>query len=415
MTHPMGRSLAGLVVAGFSAALSAWAQDYEAVPSLKSSDFLAPEWLSSDLHKIAPEARFEQALIVFSITSAHGTEEVAGIEMTKRRVREIHATEVLREKRLAGAAVEGITDEGISTAKTLVGAAKKPVQTIFNIPKGLTSIAKRSASSVENQVKTGGNYTGGPIKDWFKVSEPKLDLARELGVDPYSDYEPLQKQLGRLAGTSAVSGIGLRLIVPGDGIIAAADAGEAASKLNDVYRTLPSQLFQENVKMLEELGIPKERASQFLASDVYSPADQSVIIRSLAEIKPAQGVDAYLDAAQAAPDQAHGFMFRRSTELLLAYHRAGNAVSAVGAFGNFPVAIGKSGRLILPLYSDRVYWTEGASNVATALKAGESEGGFSGTDLVATGEFSERSQRELSSKGFKLIPKQPLSAATPAN
>lgn len=391
-------------VAGWVAvAVPLSAQDFEAPPSLHASEVLEPVWLKSSLHEVSPVVGCDHGLIVFTLQSPAGLEEIAGIELLKRRVREIHATAALAEKSTAGAAVKGIVDEGEGTAKTLVGAVKQPVKTLFDIPKGLAAIAKRSVGSVENKMKAGGQYTGGPVQDWFKVSQPKLTLAAGLGVDPYSDYEPLQKQLDRLATTAAVSGIGLRLLVPGDGIIAAANAGDLASQFNDVYRTLPSQLFQENVKLLGDLGISKDRASQFLSSMVYSPADQSTIVRALAVIKPAEGVDAFLDAAETVANQGQGFLFRRSTELLRKHHESGASLTAVCRFGDNPAAIGKDGRLVIPVYVDRVYWTPQACATSQAVKAAEKQGGFTGTDLVLASEVSRRACRELKELGYRLI------------
>lgn len=379
------------------------AQEFETPPVLNAADILSAEWLKSDLHQVDPEVTVKFGLDQFVIRTSQGTQEVQGIEQLKKRVREIHATAALDKKRLGGAAIKGMVDESVDTAKTVGGALKKPVRTIFNIPKGLGSIVKRSAGSVENKAKADGNYTGGPVQDWFEVSEPKLDLAAKLGVDPYTDYKPLQKEMNRLAGTSAVGGIGLRLLVPFDGLLAAADAGDLASKLNDVYRTAPSLLYQENLKMLREAGISKDRATRFLGHPVYSPADQSLIIRAIAAMGKPAGVEGFLDAAELIEDRNEGFLFRRSTELLRQHHEQGQKLVGLAGFAGYPAAISQEKRFVLPVYIDHVYWTQMAPGFVDALRTGEREAGCIGTDLLISGKISPRAEQELKARGFRLI------------
>ncbi|MCB1077441.1 MAG: hypothetical protein KDM64_06390, partial [Verrucomicrobiae bacterium] len=368
------------------------------------ADLLEPAWLRSDLHIVEPEVVTENGLDRFIVRTTHGVEVVHGNELVRKRIREVHAAAALDEKTLAGAAVKGVVNEGIDSAKTLGGALRKPVRTVFNIPKGVASIAKRSVGSVENKAKTDGNYTGGPIKDWFQISESKLELAAKLGVDPYTDYEPLAKELSRLSGTSAVSGIGLRLLVPGDGIIGAAEAGEQARQLNDVFATAPSQLFQENVRLLGELGISKERSVQFLGSPIYSPADQSLIVRTLAEIGQPAGVAELLDAAETVEDRDQGFLFRRSMELLKRYHESGSPVAKWANFAGYPAVVTEGSRLVLPVYSDHIYWSAAAAGATDALAAAQKELGCQATELLVTGIASSRLSQELKARGIQIIP-----------
>ncbi|MCB1066466.1 MAG: hypothetical protein KDN20_26550 [Verrucomicrobiae bacterium] len=380
------------------------AQDHETPPTLNAADLLDTPWLKSDLHVVESEVITESGLDRFIVRTAAGVEVVHGNELVRKRIREIHAAAALDQKTLAGAAVKGVVNEGIDSAKTLGGALKKPVRTVFNIPKGIASIAQRSAGSVENKTKSGGNYTGGPLKDWFQVSEAKLELAAKLGVDPYTDYEPLAKELSRQSGTSAVSGICLRLLVPGDGIIGAAEAGEQARHLNDVYATAPSQLFQENLRMLGELGVSKDRATQFLSSPIYSPADQSLIVRTLSTVGKPDGVTELLDAAEQVENRDQGFLFRRSMEWLHHHHQSGQALVAWVNFAGYPAAIATDRQLVVPVYADHLYWTQTAAGAVEALATARQQSGTQSTALLTPAVVSPRLGKELASRGVQVIP-----------
>ena len=375
------------------------AEEFETFPPLKAADVVAAPWLRSQWHSVDPEIGYEVGLIRFVVRSADGTSVVIGRELLQKRVREIVATAVLREKSTAGAAAGGLVDEGVDTGKALAGAAKQPVKTILSIPKGMVAVAKRSVGSVENQVQSGGAYTEGPVQDWFHISQGKLDIAAELGVDPYTDYEPLQKELNRLGGAAQIAGVPLRIALPGDGLIAAAQAGDLASQLHDVYTTPPSQLFQENIKLLGEAGVPKDRASVFLNGTAFSPADQSFIVRTVAAMGNPGGADLFIDAAMLIQTQQEGFLFRRSTDLLRRYHDQGVSINELTNYGGYPAAISTQHRLILPLYVDQIYWSQRAAEMADDVLAFQRTVGCEGTDLLISGQISARAMSELQKRG----------------
>lgn len=380
------------------------AQDYEPLPVLDAGTLLDPAWMESSLHRVDTKARIDEGLAVFALRSAHGAEEIHGTDLLRKRVREIHATAALAEKGLGGAVVKGLVDETAGTVKNLGGAVKNPVRTVLNIPKGVGSILKGSAGSVKNQVKDKGNYTGGPVQDWFDVSEQRLKLASELGVDPYTDFAPLQDQFKRLAGTSTASGLGIRLIVPGDGIIGAAAKGEAARQLNDVFLTPPSQLLKENSALLEGAGVSKESADGFFANRGWSPAEQALLVREIAAFGKPTGAETFLAAAASVLDREEAFRFLRSAELLMLLHRQSAAITGLSSFHDHPAAISAEKRFVLPLALDRVYWTENAARFADALLAQAKASGCSGADLLLSGRISERASSRFEAMGIRIFP-----------
>jgi len=300
--------------------------------------------------------------------------------------------------------VKGLVDETAGTVKNLGSAVKRPVRTVLNIPKGIGSVVKGAAGSMKNQVKDKGNYSGGPVRDWFDVSEQKLKLAAELGVDPYSDFQPLQDQFARLAGTSTLSGLGIRIIVPGDGIIGAAAKGEASRQLNNVFLTPPSQLLRENNSLLQGAGIPQEVAADFFGNRNWSPAEQALLAREIASFGRPAGAAGFLAAAGDVLDRADAFHFLRSAELLQLLHRQGTAITGLFSFYGFPAGTTSEKRLVVPLALDRVYWTENAGRFADALLAEASAAGYAGADVLLGGRISDLAAAQLAAKGIRVIP-----------
>lgn len=400
---PVLAGSAFLLALGWAAPRSA-AQSFETPPEMKASDLLEPVWLGSDYHSVDPTVIAEHLLDHYILRAGDQVREVYGTEMLKMRVREIHAYMALDKKNVAGAAIGGLVGQGVSTVKTLGGAVKKPVRTIFNIPKGVVSMVKRGVSSTENKVKADGTYTGGPIQDWFQVSEKKLAMAAKLGVDPYTDNQALQKELTRLSNSAAIGGIGLKVAIPGDGLVTAAEEGDAAQQLKNVYLTPPTRLFQENVGLLEKLGIAKDRAGEFMGRASCSPADQSLIIRALAGIGVSDGVEEWLAAIEQIDSSSQSQVFRRSAQILQQHAYAGHPFAALTSFRSMPAGISKDKHLVVPAYLDHAYWTEEVSEGIAAILKLKEETGCSTVDLLFTGSISPRARKELASRGVNLIP-----------
>ncbi len=393
-----------LVLAFMGSGLRAGAQQYESLPLLDVRTILAPEWIRSPLHQVQPEVRMAEGLFQFVLQSVYGVEEIDGSDRLCQRIREIHAAAALAEKGVGGAAVKGLVDETAGTVKNLGSAVKRPVRTVLNIPKGIGSVVKGAAGSTKNQLADKGNYSGGFVRDWFDVSEQKLKLASELGVDPYSDFEPLQAQFKRLSGTSTISGLGIRILVPGDGIIGMAAKGEASRQLNHVYLTAPSQLLKENRAMLQQAGVGETAAAAFFASRHWSPAEQALLVREIAGLGRPTGAEDFLAAAGAVTDRAGAWHYLRSARMLLLLHRQGTAITGLSSFHGFPAAVSAEGRWVLPLALDRVYWTENAARLADALTATARQSGCSGSDLLIAGEMSELAIARITAMGIRILP-----------
>lgn len=398
-----------LILVAVACSLSIWipgagAQDFEEPPVLKASALLEEEFLKSDFHEVENDVRTSGLLNHYRVKSSIGPFEVLGTEMLKVRVREVHAIEALRRKRAPGAAGRGLADQVVLEVKVVGKVITEPVQSALAIPQGIGSFVKRAGSSTKNKTKVGGNYTGGPVRDWLQIADYKLQWADELGVNPYSDNEVLQGHLNRVSTSSVAGGLGLRILIPGDGLIIAADEGRKARELQDVFLTPPTRLFQENRKSLLAMGVPEELADNFLGSKVYNPACQAIIVRSLDAIGGIEGTSLFIEAATGADSLLDALFYQRSAEILAWYHRNGEALAEHRVTDRgFPVALSDGKSIVIPLYFDYASWTRETAEFSKSFVAFAKEAGAVKVLAVTPGTLSKRASSEISSLGFKVI------------
>lgn len=381
-----------------------YSQSFEDPPVLAASAFLEEGFLKSDYHEVASDVSTSGLLNHYKLQSSIGPFEVLGTEMVKVRIREIHAIEKLRKKRAPGAVARGLVEQLKFEAEVLGKVITKPVQSAVAIPQGIGSFVKRSGSSAKSKVEVGGQYTGGPLRDWFQIAEFKLEWANKLGVNPYSDNEVLQDHLNRVSGSTVAGGLGLRIVIPGDGLIVAADEGAKAKEMQEVFLTPPTKLFGENRKALLKMGVSEELTDSFLGSDVYTPASQAFIVRSLHTLGGVEGTDRFIEEATGADSLLDTLFFQRSAQMLAWYQSSVEKIAKINfSKTGLPVAVSANNDLIIPLYFDYASWSKEAALFAGSFSELGEKIGTKNKVILSSGRFSQRAEKELTSLGFESI------------
>ena len=189
------------LVVSSSVAPSAFAQGgYEAEPVLRASGLVNPEILKGPHYTVDERVPVRGLLARFTIRSDYGTFKANGIHMLLIRVREIHAIAQLEDmsktREFADAAARAVARPVASAANMLIN----PEETIADAPGGLTRlfdrvelgteavVAAASGSGQTTEQKTEGvtQRVGGITADALGYEKERRDLARGLGVDPYT-------------------------------------------------------------------------------------------------------------------------------------------------------------------------------------------------------------------------------------
>ena len=100
---------------------------------------------------------------------------------------------------------------GLAPVKFAGELIVNPVQALNNTLAGLGNQIGQIGSGISNAGKSQDQAFGG-----FGADQKRRELAAKLGVDPYSDYAPLQQRLQKLSQAAAAGG----LVVSGAGWLA---------------------------------------------------------------------------------------------------------------------------------------------------------------------------------------------------
>ncbi len=186
---------------------------FEKEPVLKATDLVAPELLKGPSFTVDDRVPVKGFLARFTIRSKYGTFDAHGIHMFQIRVKEIYALDQLdsmsKTTEFAEAAGKAIARPVTSAANMIIN----PVETVEGLPGGVTrlfdriklggeAIAAAATAPSQTDAEKASAVTqrvGSITVDVLGYEKERRDLARSVGVDPYTTNPILAKKLTDMA------------------------------------------------------------------------------------------------------------------------------------------------------------------------------------------------------------------------
>lgn len=399
----------------FSTSIAQETATFEQGVLLNASDLLPAELLRGPSHRVRDRVATDGFMAHFEIDTDFGTFDAIGVPQAKRRIVEAEAIHQLVETSKGDLFAEGLRrsiEQPIDAVKNIV---KDPVGSVKLAPKTVGHFFSKIGSSIErgaNKVKDSANgegaspsagEVGGGIGNAAKnaagFDKAKLDTAKQLGVDPYSDNVRLQEEMDKVTWAFFAGGLPLRIGA------AMASAGVAVAATNmvgipeDTYALTPSELAMRDANSLTAMGVDAADIKDFQLSRALSTTRRHRIVNSLEAMPKARGRGniVVLANACATPEQADFLIGALS--ILAARQRSGAAEYVqLKVLGRLPGATTAAGELQVPAPVDHVTWTEVVAGFARRDDLG------SGSKvLLHTGGFSPAAAAGFAAAGWKLV------------
>jgi hypothetical protein len=287
--------------------------------SVKVETFLSAELISGPHYTMAPKAEIRRAIAFYNLDTSYGKTKVSGTVALLERIDELRAIATLEEMKKTDVYTDAVKKSAggpLDTGKALVD---DPVGTVSDTAKGLGGFLADVGYSIvsddpsqENVAKTATGF-----------SAAKRKLAHQLGVNPYSSFEPLQDHMSEIAWTMVGGGLtvtaAFSMINNTAGLVVRVTAG--SNKARTLVRdNSPRKLKNHNIEALEAMGVSEDLAEAVLDNHNFDPEAITRIVVALQELA---GVDGRGDlvgriALVATPSQAT--KARDWMELLASYH-----------------------------------------------------------------------------------------------
>ena len=390
------------------------AKGYEKPPVLRAADVLPPELRSGPHHRVEDAVATDGFMRIYSIASDFGEFQASGDEMLRTRVAEIQALAALRELSAGEEFGEALSRTLKSPFVATWNLVTKPVKSITGIPRGAAEALRRTSELARGERS---ELEDSALGEFFGFEERKRELARRLGVDPYSSNPVLQEQLNRFAWVSYVGGFGAMLVpfaeAPRPTEEQPPQAGARAEEILRDYA--PEDLRRLNRIELAVMGIPEETSRAFIAHPWYSPRHQSLLVAHLAALDLVEGRAALIGAAVRATSEEDAVLYVRTAELVRAYHENVEPLERLATLRNTVIGLTEDGRLVAPLALDYAVWTRPVHVFANTLRRStvSDRRRVARREILVTGSFSPKAHAMIEGRGI-VVTEQALERLRPA-
>ena len=147
--------------------------------------------------------RSDGLLRIYTLTTPYGEFTVHGDQMLRMRVNELAALHELEKIANSESYGKALVDAGLSPFRYTGRLIADPKKTVGDTVQRHRHDGRPITADIANVGKTPGD----PISGLLGVTDQKRKLATKVGVDPYTDFPPLDAKLSRLAEAAAAGGL----------------------------------------------------------------------------------------------------------------------------------------------------------------------------------------------------------------
>jgi hypothetical protein len=381
---------------------------HETPVALNASDLLPAEQLRGPSHRVRDIVMTDGFLAHFEIDTDFGTFEAAGVPQVKLRIVEAEAIRKLVETSKGDLFAEGLKRSVTQPVDAVKNIVKAPVSSIKQAPKTVGHFFSKVGASVERGVnkikadKESGNGTsaaevGESAKNAAGFDKAKLETARQLGVDPYSDNKRLQEEMDKVTWAFFAGGLPLRI----GAAVASAGVALAATNMvgipDDTYVLTKSELALRDNRSLAAMGLKEADINAFQIQPNLSTTRRHRIVKALEAMPAAAGRGKIILLANSCETTGQADFLVAALEMLAQRQSAGAAdYKQLHVFGRLPGAGTATGMLEVPAPVDHVTWTE-----QVAAFASRDDLGTSPKTLIHTGKLSPATAAGFAAAGWK--------------
>jgi hypothetical protein len=382
---------------------------YEKPPVIRANSVLSQDMLVGTLFRVDEGVPTDGYMAHFTLRSELGTFETPGQDLLKIRIAELPAIQHLNSMSTTTEFLRAAGDAAIKPVKSAVNIVTNPVETVKGIPAGLSRFFERvesGAKSIANGVTNSGNSGENKVTDTASrvgdatinalgFEESRRQLAKGLGVDPYTTNPVLSQKLTDTAWVSFSGKLGVNAVVSVFVPVSIAISGTSFTH-DLVYSTSKDDLIIRNRKQMIAMGASEELTDTLIKNRWYSLTVLTSLVTGLESLSGVAGRTAIINLATIAENEEEARFIASSVQMLAALHRTDMRLKEVAARGTV-VGIASHGAIVVPAPVDYISWTPQIARLASRpdLRA-------SRRVIRLTGKMSTTARHELKTLGWTI-------------
>ncbi len=390
---------------------TAIAQDIPVVEpplDVKAAQFVPNDLMAGANHKVQPTAVNDGFVNTYDLSTEWGDVKASSDYRLRVRIQEANALKALDDMSRAGIFGDALVNGALAPVEAAVDLVTSPVDTISGAAEGVG----RWFGNMADSITSDDPHQEGAVSAAVGWAQTKRAFAVELGVDPYTDWEPLQEALASVARAAFAGGItakaamgmateGTALELP---VLALGLTSTMKKKLVD---NPPERLAELHREDLAGLGISEAAMEPFLDNHHYSPMEKLQFVEALTRMKGTEGLEILVVHASSAPDKLVARFMQQQSEMMAKFVE--QSPSSVLLAKKMPLLKTQDGRVVGIFPLDYVVWTQRLATIMQDLTPqidGEAEA--SGKEMWFEGVVSSETREGMKVNGWTVKEKTQL-------
>jgi hypothetical protein len=372
--------------------------EVESEPTLKLSEFRGLPAATGQGYRVESAVPVSGYQGQFTLHTDLGDMKADGTGLLKQRIAEVGPLMQLQKLSTSDVFVDALSKSAQNSAKAVGRAVANPVDTAQAVPAGVGRFFKSIGQTVGDAVdSTSEGNTSDAAKDALGINQAKRQLAKKVGVDPYTTNPQVAARLEELAKAAFAGGVSLDVVLAVSTAGAAAALSATKTVSNLAWDLPPEDVHKRNDKELAALKIDEATRSKLLNNRWYTPTMALSFVDAMKALGAVDGNAAFVALAAGAKSEAEARFYIVQLRMANRYVKDGDAIVSVQALGRVGAFRTKGGRLFIPAPVDYLAWTEGVKTFVEGRKAeaGERVVWFSGT-------ASPRASAQLRAAGWRV-------------
>ena len=381
----------------------ALSQDFQSTPILLRASAVLPKDLLSGPNYRIKEAVINDGLInIYDLDTHYGLLKVESTPLLLKRINELKGLQRMEALKKTDIYLNAFQQAATAPIKTAEGLITDPVGTASGIVSGIG----RFFGGVKAAVTGGSSDQPSALNSLLGQASYKREYAYEFNVDPYSSYEPLQKELNDLSWTATAGGLTVKaamMAIPGAVGTVVGMAGTAQSLKALVRDKMPAELTKVNTDLLSQMKVPDDVTQAFLANPFFDPWEQTLLVGELWNMANVKDRKIYMETAAAANEEPLAVFLRVRVQLMGHYYQKVGSVDRFADAGGVPLLVTTGGKAVVILPFDYVAWSLAFAQKEQAVSSAiQNMRGITGKELLVTGTVNPVARRALESLGWKV-------------
>ncbi len=368
-------------------------------PSIfETSDLMPVENMTGPNFQVEELTPGDGIFHLFTFNTPYGLNTVTGRYQFQIRRQELLATNHMEQVSKTEAFGEAMANAAAGPFSTAADLITDPVETSGNIVSGTGKWMGNMWDAATNWGSDDDNL----LEAATGFAANKRAIAASYGIDPYTRFEPLQAQLKDIAWASFAGGFTVQMafsLVPDTAGLVLQVGAFANMMAGLVADNTPAELRKINRRKLEVLGVDPDVIDIFLASDVYSPTQQTYLVGALEQMGGVQNMSGFVKEAALDTEEVQALYRRRQAELMAAYHTLIDPVQRIVVLNNVPFMQRPDGVVVGTFSADYVDWTQEVGVFGYNVD-GEAQG--APMEVWITGYLSPQSEERFNQLGWTI-------------